>query len=251
MDQNGPPRHHPGQRLKARTGPLTGSPPKPKLLPRLVLDRPGECVFVIAPLAAKPRPGNAFIYGDLASEATYIESDPIELAGGQLTTYGYVDNNPISNIDPRGTGPVGAVIGGILGGVGGFIGGTAVGAGGGTLVAPGVGTVAGGGEGAYVGTVGGVVAGAAIGDRVGDWLDSLLFSKNPFTGRPGSELLALVPRVVRSRPADMVLMDIQRRIQIGITITVKASLMFTTGIAHQTVAHPPIPIGGRAATAAG
>jgi RHS repeat-associated protein len=53
----------------------------------------------------------------------YVESDPIGLAGGQLTTYGYVDNNPISNIDPTGTGPAGAAIGGIVGGViGGIVG---------------------------------------------------------------------------------------------------------------------------------
>ena len=32
----------------------------------------------------------------------YIESDPIGLAGGSLTTYGYVGANPISKKDPRG-----------------------------------------------------------------------------------------------------------------------------------------------------
>jgi hypothetical protein len=32
----------------------------------------------------------------------YFESDPIGLAGGSYSTYSYVDNNPISNIDPSG-----------------------------------------------------------------------------------------------------------------------------------------------------
>ena len=32
----------------------------------------------------------------------YIESDPIGLAGGSLTTYGYAGANPISSKDPRG-----------------------------------------------------------------------------------------------------------------------------------------------------
>jgi hypothetical protein len=63
---------------------------------------PGERVFVIAPLAAKPRPENAFIYGELASEATYVESDPIGLPGGSFSSYSYAGNNPISNKDPLG-----------------------------------------------------------------------------------------------------------------------------------------------------
>jgi RHS repeat-associated protein len=32
----------------------------------------------------------------------YIESDPIGLAGGSLSTYSYTNGNPISNKDPRG-----------------------------------------------------------------------------------------------------------------------------------------------------
>lgn len=42
--------------------------------------RPGERVFVIAPLAAKPRPENAHRYGGIASGATYVDSDPISTA---------------------------------------------------------------------------------------------------------------------------------------------------------------------------
>ena len=62
----------------------------------------GERVFVIAPLAAKPRPENPFIYGELASGATYVESDPIGLAGGSFSTYAYVNGNPVLLIDPYG-----------------------------------------------------------------------------------------------------------------------------------------------------
>jgi hypothetical protein len=65
---------------------------------------PGERVFVITPLAAKAIQENAFIYGELASGAAYVESDPIGLRGG-VNTYGYVAQNPVSLVDPNGLEP--------------------------------------------------------------------------------------------------------------------------------------------------
>ena len=62
----------------------------------------GSRAFVIAPLAAKQPPENAFIHGELASGATYLESDPIGLASGSRSTYAYTLDNPISYRDPLG-----------------------------------------------------------------------------------------------------------------------------------------------------
>ncbi len=62
---------------------------------------------MIAPLAAPPRQENPFIYGEIASEPTYIESDPIGLAGGSYSTYSYVNNNPVSDWDESGLAPGG------------------------------------------------------------------------------------------------------------------------------------------------
>lgn len=43
-----------------------------------------------------------FVYDELASGATYVESDPIGLWGGSYSTYSYVGANPVSKVDPRG-----------------------------------------------------------------------------------------------------------------------------------------------------
>jgi hypothetical protein len=70
--------------------------------PKSPSEDPGERVFVIAPLAAKPLPGNAHRYDELASGRMYVESDPIGLAGGDYSTYSYVHSIPVRAFDPNG-----------------------------------------------------------------------------------------------------------------------------------------------------
>ncbi len=72
--------------------------------PKSPSEDPGERVFVIAPLAAKPPLENAFAfaYDELASGRMYVESDPIGLAGGSYSTYAYAAGNPLSRSDPLG-----------------------------------------------------------------------------------------------------------------------------------------------------
>jgi len=93
-----------------------------------------------------------------------------------LNLYSYVRNNPLTRIDADGHYDWDkaiislSTVAGTLGGA--LVGGT-VGAGGGTLVAPGVGTVAGGWEGGALGAAGGAVVGAGIGKGIVSVLNSM------------------------------------------------------------------------------
>lgn len=57
--------------------------------------RTGSCLFVITALAAESPRKNAFVYGELASGRTFIESDPVGLHGG-INTYAYGYDNPLT-----------------------------------------------------------------------------------------------------------------------------------------------------------
>ena len=94
----------------------------------------------------------------------YVQSDPIGLNGGQWSTYGYVDGNPLTFSDPLGLTPTGEAIGSGIGTWGGRVVGGAVC----SLVEPGGGTAlcaaAGGAVGGRVGkAVGGAVSDACQG----------------------------------------------------------------------------------------
>jgi uncharacterized protein RhaS with RHS repeats len=56
-----------------------------------------------------------------ASTGRYVQSDPIGLAGGSASTYGYVNGNPVSFVDPEGK-YVQFVIGGLIGAAAGGVG---------------------------------------------------------------------------------------------------------------------------------
>jgi RHS repeat-associated protein len=107
----------------------------------------------------------------------FISEDPTGLEGG-INLYAYVGNDPIDFIDPLGTGPLGAAIGGVIGGdFGADLGGLA-GAAGGSLAGPG-GTVAGGVAGADMGGLIGSRVGASAGSAIEDTIGNILNSQAP------------------------------------------------------------------------
>jgi RHS repeat-associated protein len=91
----------------------------------------------------------------------FIQPDPIGYSGG-LNLYGYVENNPISNVDPLGQDLLGAAVGAGLGLPAGVVVGATVGG------ALGVGTgVSTGGITLPITVPGGVVGGALVGGGLG------------------------------------------------------------------------------------